>query len=149
MKKTVVERLMLKSVWVGECLEWQGALADGYGSMMVNRKQQGVHRLAWVQVHGPIPEGMLIDHTCHNRKCINVNHLRLATRKQNNENKKGASRQSKSGVRGVCWDKRPSKWKAYARHNGKLYHAGYFESLKDAEEAAKELRKKLFTFSML
>lgn len=35
------------------------------------------HRVAWVGTHGPIPENMTVDHLCHNRKCVNVGHMRL------------------------------------------------------------------------
>lgn len=35
------------------------------------------HRVAWERVHGPIPEGMDLHHTCHARACINVEHLEL------------------------------------------------------------------------
>jgi len=35
------------------------------------------HRVAWEAAHGPIPEGMTIDHMCRNRRCINVEHMRL------------------------------------------------------------------------
>lgn len=41
------------------------------------------HRAAWTAVHGPIPEGMTIDHTCKNPMCVNVAHLRLLTNWEN------------------------------------------------------------------
>lgn len=40
-------------------------------------------RAAWTFIHGLIPEGMTIDHTCKNRKCVNVDHLRLLTLVEN------------------------------------------------------------------
>lgn len=41
------------------------------------------HRAAWVAVNGQIPEGMTIDHTCKNRRCVNVAHLRLLSNFEN------------------------------------------------------------------
>lgn len=41
------------------------------------------HRAAWAAVHGQIPEGMTIDHLCKNRRCVNVEHLRLLTNYEN------------------------------------------------------------------
>lgn len=36
------------------------------------------HRAIWIATHGPIPEGMTVDHDeCRNRKCVEVTHLRL------------------------------------------------------------------------
>lgn len=42
------------------------------------------HRVAWEAANGPIPEGMTVDHEeCHNRKCIELTHLRLLTNLEN------------------------------------------------------------------
>ena len=41
------------------------------------------HRVAWVSEHGAIPEGMTVDHLCKNRRCINVDHLRLLSNYEN------------------------------------------------------------------
>lgn len=148
MMPPVIERLSEKTTRVGKCLEWTGGKnGDGYGVMMVNGVSRMTHRLAWEEGNGPIPAGMLVDHRCHNKACLFPPHLRLATRKQNNENKAGANKNSKSGVRGVCWEKAKGRWKASVRHNGKLHHGGYFDDLDEAGEAAKQLRLKLFTFS--
>lgn len=97
-------------------------------------------------VHGPIPDGMVVDHyVCHNRACVNVEHLRLATSKQNNENRAGANRNSASGIRGVSWNSRLRKWAAEVCHHRKRYRAGLFLEKADAEAAVIELRNSLFT----
>lgn len=42
------------------------------------------HRAAWVYFHGTqIPDGMTIDHLCHNRQCVNPDHLRLLSNFEN------------------------------------------------------------------
>lgn len=41
------------------------------------------HRAAWSAVFGQVPEGMTIDHTCKNRRCVNVAHLRLMSNFEN------------------------------------------------------------------
>ena len=60
-------------------------LSDGSG------KNAGTtaHRAAWTAVHGPIPAGMTIDHTCKNRRCVNVNHLRMLTNHENSRRTAG------------------------------------------------------------
>lgn len=35
------------------------------------------HRAAWTAVHGQVPLGMTLDHTCKQRRCVNPAHLRL------------------------------------------------------------------------
>lgn len=41
------------------------------------------HRIVWEWHHGPIPEGMTVDHICHAQKCVEIEHLRLITNLQN------------------------------------------------------------------
>jgi hypothetical protein len=43
------------------------------------------HRAAWTGVHGPIPLGMTVDHTCpvRNRRCVRIDHLRLLPNLEN------------------------------------------------------------------
>jgi hypothetical protein len=41
------------------------------------------HRVAWEAEHGPIPEGLTVDHICRNRRCVNIEHLRLLSNVDN------------------------------------------------------------------
>ena len=72
------------------CIIWTGATNGGYGCLSVNGRIVRAHRFAWEQINGPIPAGMFLDHTCYERSCVNVDHLRLATPKQNSTNRSGA-----------------------------------------------------------
>ena len=111
------------------CWVWEGGKkSNGYGNIYLDdKKQQGVaHRVSYEIHFGKIPEGMLIDHLCHNKTCVNPEHLRLATHKENMENFKGLKSTNTSGYRGVYWDKSSQRWAGMVRHNGKAYRTKSF-----------------------
>lgn len=100
------------------CILWTGYVTpEGYGS----RRWQGkpgvlVHRIAWEEANGPIPDGMTVDHLCHtaecqlgvrcpHRKCINVAHMGLATRSGNTL--RGAGPTARNAVKTECKNGHP------------------------------------------
>lgn len=129
------------------CWIWTASTTSaGYGQMSVRSKMKYAHRVSYELLVGPIPEGSEIDHICFVRKCVNPKHLRLATRKQNSENLRGAlSNNMSSGIRNVYWTRSCKKWSVQVSHNGKLYSGGRFTDMADAEAAAIALRNRLFT----
>lgn len=67
------------------CWEWQRAITNGYGVVQDLRahRQTQAHRAVYELHHGPIPEGMTLDHLCRNRACVNPNHLEPVSRGEN------------------------------------------------------------------
>lgn len=133
------------------CWLWMGARDRyGYGQIKVGGRRGKVvyaHRLSYENHVGPIPPGQDVDHryTCVSKLCVNFNHLRPTTRKQNLENLSGARRDSKSGVRGVHWDERCKRWSGFVGHHGKSYFVGRFVDMDEAEAAVIAKRNELFT----
>lgn len=118
----------------------------GYGTFSVGSDQRWLaHRYAWTVLVGQIPSGAELDHICHVHNCVNPEHLRPVTSKQNHENLNGAFVNSKTGIRGVSWDKGKGLWRAAVGHNHKQVHAGRFETIEDAEAAVIAKRNELFT----
>jgi len=134
-----------KSAGADGCWNWVGALLpNGYGYF----HSKYPHRLAYEMANGPIPPKMEIDHTCHNRACVNIAHLRLVTPKQNKEHRQGAQRNNACGIRGVRLMKH-GRWRAVARHNGKDVYIGMYDTAEKAAEAARQKRMELFTHNDL
>ena len=74
-----------KTKKVGECWEWQGAINwYGYGIIIINGKQVRAHRLSYELSVKPIPQDMIILHTCDNPPCVNPAHLVCGTKMDNN-----------------------------------------------------------------
>lgn len=66
------------------CHVWNGPLdRDGYGTFFFRKLNRRAHRVAWFLIHGPIPNGMIVNHKCRNRACVNHQHLELITRGDN------------------------------------------------------------------
>lgn len=130
------------------CWEWTAAQqGKGYGYFYVHGASRLAHRVSYELAKGPIPEGLHIDHECHNKGCVNPAHLRVATVKQNQENRSGANKGNASGVRGVNLRKDTGKWNASVMHHGKKLHLGSFVDIAEAESAVIAKRDELFTHS--
>lgn len=130
----------------GGCWEWKAPHGfDGYGLFTVGQRPRVAHRVAYTILRGPIPEGVLLDHRCHNKGCVNPAHLRFADHKSNAENRAGANLSSKSGVRGVWWEPKRGKWLGRVMHEGRSYTIGTHDSLEDAKAAVEAKRNELFT----
>ena len=91
-----------KKVAVGaedECWLWTAAASStGYGQMKYWKKICGAHRLAYLFSIGPIPEGLVVMHSCDNPACVNPAHLSVGTHKDNIEDRDRKGRWSNQNV---------------------------------------------------
>lgn len=84
----VIARVLAKSHPDGACILSDYAPGShGYSGIGWQKGDQRwtllCHRVVWIAAHGPIPDGLTVDHLCRNRRCINVDHLRLLTNSAN------------------------------------------------------------------
>ena len=85
------------------CLEYQGYRNElGYGQVRVDRSALlRVHRVVYEAVNGPIPDGLVVRHTCDNPPCCNPDHLVVGTQAENMRDRDERGRHGKAGWK-VC-----------------------------------------------
>lgn len=130
------------------CWLWTAAANNkgprAYGVFAITKKQLvTAHAFSYWLVHGEFVRG--VDHRCFVRLCVNPEHLRHLTNKQNIENRSGLNKNNTSGIRGVTWDKRRGSWMAKVTHLGRTHYAGNYDDLADAEAGVVAKRNELFT----
>jgi hypothetical protein len=77
---------LLKYVRISDgCWEWTGYRnAKGYGAAYFRgRKSMPAHRAIYVLAVGAVADGLVLDHLCRNRACVNPAHLEVVTNRVN------------------------------------------------------------------
>lgn len=123
------------------CLVWTRSVNEkGYGIVYYEGRTQRAHRVAWQLEHGPIPKGIVIDHAdCYNHSCVEITHLRDATKAQNQANRAGAK--SATGHRNVYHH--TGGYLVVVEKN-RVRHGRWHKRLEDAVAEAAQLREELF-----
>lgn len=91
--ESLLERVLARCEWNGDCLVWTGGKARLYGVIAMTKhdpmpnKQMYVHRVVYEATVGPIPAGLEIDHVkvrgCRFTTCVNPEHLEPVTHAEN------------------------------------------------------------------
>ncbi len=120
--------------WAGKpALATTGSHGYLFGSMLGAKYR--AHRVIWAMQTGEWPTEEIdhIDHCTSNNRWQN---LRPASHALNGKNY-SISKRNKSGVTGVCWNKKLGKWGVRIKTKTSYKHIGLFSCL----EAAKAARK--------
>ena len=66
------------------CWLWAGSINDkGYASLWDGKKNIRAHRFSFEMAGGVLVAGLVLDHKCRNRGCVNPVHLEQVTNKEN------------------------------------------------------------------
>lgn len=114
---------------VDQCWEWLASLdGRGYGQLRGEARTLKAHRVAYEKAVGPIPDGLLIRHSCHNPKCCNPAHLSTGTDADNHKDMVEAGRHFV-----------PEPRKGEQNHSSKLTEALVKEIRSRGDESLSEL----------
>lgn len=66
---------------VDNCWLWTGMKTEyGYARLYIkNKKNTRAHKWAYEQLYGVVPDGLVLDHLCRVRHCVNPEHLEAVT----------------------------------------------------------------------
>ena len=92
------------------------------------------HRAAWVHANGQIPHGMTVDHLCKERRCVNVDHLRLLSNYENARRTSG-----RDWPLGECVNGHPNRFLALVDGGRKLRCSICVQAERSRHEAKKRL----------
>jgi hypothetical protein len=97
--------------------------------LTLDRKWVSMHR----EILGITDPKILSDHIDHNGLNNQRSNLRLSNSSQNNSNRRSST--GKSKFKGVCWNEKRKKWRAYICVNKVRSDIGCFDSEEDAAKA--------------
>lgn len=117
----------------GGCWVWTGSKSPrGYGQWRgKDNKLYPAHRLAFEEKFGLIPDGLVCDHICHCRECVNPDHIRICNNTENVRNQT-IHKNNTSGFKGVSFDASRRKWTAKIMVDRKTINLGRFNSPQEA-----------------
>ena len=73
-----------RSEHADSCWKWTGTCTSrGYGTFWLGGRYLGAHRVMHLLLLGPLETGKVVRHTCYTKECVNPNHLKQGTYRQN------------------------------------------------------------------
>lgn len=138
--------------WLTPCWEW-GKYVDikGYGKTTVKDASFLAHRVMHELLIGPIPVGLVPDHLCRFRACINPYHVELVSNVENIH--RGSQRQATHCKRGHAFDDLNTAW--IVRPDGTQYRnckacldLGYQRRYYGDHEASKQKNREAYRQKM-
>lgn len=83
-KSKAYSRFMIKVNKTDNCWLWTACKnVNGYGVFGLEGKPHLAHRVSYEMHVGPISKGLVIDHLCRNRSCVNPEHLEPVDQREN------------------------------------------------------------------
>lgn len=136
------DRFWAKVEKTDDCWLWVGYKNKaGYGRIRYEGRLRVAHEVSWILAGNKVLPEKVLDHfKCYNPACVRPSHLEQVTPTQNKQNRKGARRDSGTGVRGVYPVTNSNTFQAGCTANGVTHYGGTFATVEEASAKAEELR---------
>lgn len=128
---------------------WAGFMANRVKSsglireewiVRIDGKNYYAARIIYFMTHGEDPYPLEVDHINRDSRDNRVDNLRLAKEPGLQKENRGIRKDNKSGITGVCWDKKAKKWRVEV----KGHKLGRFATRKEAAAAKNEGVRKYY-----
>jgi len=100
----------------GNVIGWQKSRGNWH--VKVDGVDTEAHRVIWEMFHGPIPDGMVVDHENRDASDNLISNLRIVTQAVNTRNRR-MSKRNVSGHTGVFHNEKRNRWEASWREDEK------------------------------
>jgi hypothetical protein len=135
--------------WIAGRQRWLAAGAktgsNRYGRIYLAGRRHRAHHIAWMLYYGRPPAGY-IDHIDGNGFNNAITNLRECTCAENQQNRRGANKNNKSGIIGASPTPHGT-YKACIGHGGAKLHLGTYQTAEEAHEAYAAAKRRLHSFS--
>tara|TARA_Y100000310_G_scaffold227435_1_gene229703 strand:- start:3006 stop:3506 length:501 start_codon:yes stop_codon:yes gene_type:complete len=122
--------------------------AVGYIPKHLRELSNGKGKIAMHRLLINVLPSLEVDHINHDGTDNRRANLRVVTRSEQTQNRRGAQRNSITGVRGVSRLRHADFYEAYVHVNRRKHYLGIFKNLDDAKMAAISGRKRLMTHAV-
>lgn len=92
------------------CWIWRGPTFQGYGWFWIGRRRTFAHRWAYEYWRGPFPAGLVTDHLCRVKACVNPWHLEAVTSTENLRRGRNSRRERTHCPQGHPYDAVNTYW---------------------------------------
>jgi hypothetical protein len=78
-----LDRLLARIDKRNGCWYVRGVAPYEYATLKINGAKVKAHRFMYEQHNGPVPDGLVVMHTCDHKSCVNPDHLCVGTQADN------------------------------------------------------------------
>lgn len=115
---------------------------NGHLVVQVNKKRYMAHRLAWLLHYGDQPSGV-VDHINGETSDNRISNLRVVTTQVNQQNRRTAQKNSKSGLLGASLHRHTGRWMAQIKTPSGSKYLGLFDTAESAHQAYVDAKRQL------